>query len=79
MSGWDWGRHVTAFGTGLGAYWFGSYMADFGARRREKAGEKLGRQLTTEEAQKANVVTRPPVLAGGGVFGHVGQASEARV
>lgn len=77
MSGWGWGRHIAAFGTGLGSYWFGSYMADFGSRRREKAGEKLGRQLTTEEAQKAGVVARPPVLAGQGVFAHYGQ--EARV
>ncbi len=31
----------------------------------EKAGEKLNRQLTTEEAQKAKVVVRPPIVGAG--------------
>lgn len=70
MAGYESGRHVAAFGTGLGGYWFASYMADFGAKRREKAGERLGRELTADEARAANVVTRPPVLAGSGVWAH---------
>lgn len=65
-SGYSWGSLISAFGSGMGNYWFGEYMAEFGSKRREKAGEKLNRQLTTEEAQTAGVVVRPPILAGVG-------------
>lgn len=64
--GYSAGSVVSAFGNGMGNYWFGEYAAEFGAKRREKAGERLGRELTTEEAREAGVVVRPPILAGPG-------------
>ncbi len=67
--GYSWGSLVSAFGNGMGNYWFGEYAAEYGAKRREKAGERLGRELTTEEAREAGVVVRPPILAGPGIGG----------
>lgn len=64
LSGFTWGRTIARFGGGAGAYWVGAMFAEWGQKRREKAGEKLGRQLTTEEAQKAKVIVRPPIMGG---------------